>query len=108
MRTFFALFGAVMLASTLPAAAAGDPALGREKVVKCTQCHGRDGIGKLPIFPNIAGQKEDYLVAQLRAFRDGSRENQMMSFIAKDLSDEDIANLAAYYASIKVEVTPPE
>ena len=106
MKTFFTLLGAVVFAWS-PAAAA-DVELGRAKAVKCKQCHGLDGIGKLPNFPNIAGQKDAYLVAQLRAYRDGKREDQMMSFIAKDLSDEDIGNLAAYYASIKFEVTVPE
>ncbi len=108
MKSVVALFGIILLSSPLPAAAAGDPELGRKKAIKCQQCHGFDGIGKMPNFPNISGQKEEYLVAQLRAFRDGGRENQMMSFVAEALSDEDIADLAAYYASIKVEVTVPE
>lgn len=107
MKKGMTLVGAVFLALTLPAFA-GDPGLGRAKAIKCKQCHGLDGIGMLPNYPNLGGQKEDYLVAQLRAFRDGSRENQMMSFVAQSLNDEDIANLAAYYASIKVEITLPE
>lgn len=98
---------AVLFTATVPAFA-GDPVAGREKAVKCKQCHGFDGIGKMPNFPNLAGQKEAYLVAQLRSFRGGKRQNTMMTFAAKTLSDEDIANLAAYYASIKVEVILPE
>lgn len=106
MKAFFTLLGVVMFASNL--AAAGDAALGRAKATKCKQCHGLDGIGMMPNIPNIAGQKDAYLVAQLRAYRGGKREDQMMSFIAKDLSDEDIDNLAAYFSSIKIEVTVPQ
>ena len=101
------ILGSIILAFAQPAEA-GDLALGRAKAVTCKPCHGLDGIGKLPIYPNISGQKEIYLSGQLRAFRDGVRKDEMMSFVTKNLSDEDIDNLATYYASIKVEVTSPE
>ena len=107
MRCYMTLLAA-MIASAPMASQAGDVALGREKAIKCKQCHGLDGIGKMANFPNIAGQKEAYLAAQLKAYRAGSRKDEMMSFISKDLSDEDIANLAAYYAAIKVTLSLPD
>jgi cytochrome c553 len=50
--------------------------------------------------PNLKGQKEDYLVLSTKAYKDGSRNNDMMKMFVMNLSDEDIANLAAYYASL--------
>jgi len=87
---------------------AGDPAAGRVKSKKCAVCHGPDGIARLPEAANLAGESTLYLEKQLRAFRDGTRQNEMMSIIAKDLSDEDIADLAAWYASLKVTVEMPD
>lgn len=67
----------------------------------CAACHGKSGIGIIPLYPNLAGQKREYLAAQLRAFRDGSRKNPIMSPMAVHLSDADIDNLAAYLSSLK-------
>lgn len=89
-------------------ALAGDVTAGREKASKCKTCHGLDGIGRLPQAPNLAGESTIYLEKQLKAFRDGTRQDQMMSIIAADLSDEDIADLAAWYASLIVSVEIPE
>lgn len=75
---------------------------------KCQTCHGVDGIAKIPIAPHLAGENEIYIQTQLKAFRTGKREHEMMSVIAKDLSDADIANAAAWYASIKIEAEMPE
>ena len=58
--------------------------------------------------PHLAGESEIYLTKQLKAFRDGERNDPQMSIMAKPLSDEDIANLAAWYSSIKISVTLPE
>ncbi len=94
----------------LPAAgalAAGDAALGRDLSKTCVVCHGRDGIGTNPTVPHIAGQSQQYLVKQLEDFRAGRRENEQMSIIARDLDDDAIANLAAWYSSIRFEVTMP-
>ena len=63
-----------------------------------------DGLSKVPDAPNIAGQNEAYLVAQLQAFKSGRRKNEAMSVVAATLSDSDIAALAAYYAAIEVRV----
>jgi cytochrome c553 len=99
---------AVALAAAGTAQAAGDRAAGREKAKVCRTCHGMDGIGKLPHVPNIGGETDFYLVKQLKAFRKGDRRDEQMAIIARDLSDQDIADLAAYYASIEFTVKVPE
>jgi len=107
-RLAASLLATVLAASLAVPASAGDAAAGREKASKCKTCHGLDGIGRLPQVPNLAGESTIYLESQLRAFRDGTRHNEMMSIVAKDLSDEDIADLAAWYESLKVTVEMPE
>ena len=84
------------------------PAAGKTKAAAvCRVCHGLDGIAKLPDAPNLAGQQEIYLVRSLTAYKTGERQNPQMSVVAPTLSEEDIANLAAYYASIKITVQEP-
>ncbi|MFP5505168.1 MAG: c-type cytochrome [Gammaproteobacteria bacterium] len=82
------------------AAMAGDAAAGKAKSATCAGCHGAAGVSNNPLWPNLAGQKDAYLVKQMKAFRDGTRADPMMAPMAKPLSDEDIANLAAYYSSL--------
>ena len=82
---------------------AGDVAAGKEKSAVCAACHGGTGISPTPVWPNLAGQKEQYLIAQLKAFKDGTRQNAQMSPMTTGLSDEDMANLAAYYASLSCQ-----
>lgn len=79
---------------------AGDIQAGKSKTATCSACHGANGISMIPMYPNLAGQKEQYLILQLKAFRDGERKNMQMSPMAAGLSDTDIENLAAYYASL--------
>ena len=98
---------AVLFASSIVAQGAGDAALGKKVMAKCQVCHGKDGLAKLPDAPNIAGQKEAYLVKTLKAFKAGERKNEQMTIVLKGLSDEDIANIAAYYSSIKITVQVP-
>ncbi len=81
-------------------AVAGDAAAGKAKSATCAGCHGAAGLSANPLWPNLAGQKEAYLVKQLKALRDGTRTDPMMSPMAKPLTDDDIANLAAYYSSL--------
>ncbi len=88
--------------------AAADPVAGHKKASTCQVCHGMDGIGTNPEVPHIAGESEIYLMAQLRAFRSGARQHQQMSIIAQSLDDQDIRDLADYYASIEIEVTVPD
>jgi cytochrome c553 len=83
---------------------AGDPGAGKRKATACAVCHGKDGISKRADAPSIAGQSEVYLVSALKAYRDGERRNEMMSVMARTLSDEDIADLAAWFASFEIEV----
>jgi cytochrome c553 len=82
-------------------AIAGDVAAGKAKAASCAACHGKNGISPNPEWPNLAGQKEKYLKNQLVAFRDGKRNSPMMTPLAKALSDTDIDNLSAYFASLK-------
>ena len=96
----FLLFGAQALA-------AGDVAAGRKKALACQTCHGLDGLSKIPEAPNIAGNPEQYLVRQLNDFRKGVRKNDMMSIVVQQLSDQDVADLAAYYAAIEITAKPP-
>jgi cytochrome c553 len=94
---------AVALGST--PSPAGDIANGRKiAAAKCQMCHGLDGQAKLPAAPNLSGQVEQYLVAQLKAFRSGARKNDMMSLVVPTLSESDMADLAAYYAAIEVKI----
>ena len=82
------------------AQAAGDAAAGKAKAATCAACHGPNGVSTTPIWPNLAGQKDQYLIKQMKAFRDGGREDPSMSPMAKPLSDQDIEDLAAYYSSL--------
>jgi cytochrome c553 len=83
---------------------AGDVKAGRAKAMMCQACHGLDGLSKTPDAPNVAGQIEPYLVAQLQAFKTGARKNDAMSVVAPSLSDKDIEDLAAYYSVIEISV----
>jgi cytochrome c553 len=91
-----------------PAARADDAAAGKAKAAPCAVCHGANGIAVAPDAPNLAGQPAIYLVAQLKAYRGGARKHEVMSVMAKPLTDDDIANLAAWFSSIKVEATLPQ
>ncbi len=97
------LIGAVMTAGLISsnAMAAGDAAAGKAKAGVCAGCHGAAGISATGMWPNLAGQKAAYTIKQLKAFKDGTRKDPTMSPMATPLSDEDMVNLAAYYASLK-------
>ena len=83
------------------AVAKGDPEAGKAKSVPCQACHGVDGKAISPVYPNLGGQYASYLVKALRDYRDGRRTNVIMAPMAANLTDEDIENLAAYYAGLK-------
>ena len=83
---------------------AGDVKAGRAKALMCQACHGLDGLSKVPDAPNIAGQTEPYIVAQLQAYKSGVRKNDAMSVVAPSLSDKDIEDLAAYFSAIEISV----
>lgn len=82
-------------------AQAGDAAAGKAKADSCAGCHGMNGKSMMPANPNLAGQKEAYLVKAMKAYRDGSRKDPMMNSMAAGLSDADIDDIAAFYASVK-------
>ena len=98
----------IVAANATGGAAAGDRAAGRKKAIQCQACHGLDGISKIPAGPNLAGQDEQYLVKALRDYKKGDRKNDMMSLVAPNMTEQDMADLAAYYAGIEVTVTPPK
>ena len=84
-------------AQALPAGAPGKTRL-------CAPCHGVNGLSEQPDAPNLAGQPEFYLRDQLRAYRSGKRAHEVMAVIAKPLTDAEIAELAAYYSAIAIEL----
>lgn len=85
----------------------GDPLAGRKLSVQCRTCHGADGVAVMPVAPNIGGEPAGYLVRQLTAFHDGTRQNEMMSVVAAALTPQQIADVAAFYASFRATGTPP-
>ena len=88
------------LASLSPVTmASGDAAAGQAKATTCESCHGKDGNSVDPKYPNLAGQHESYLVKALSDYRSGTRTNAIMGSFAKPLSNQDILDLAAWYAS---------
>lgn len=94
----------LVIASTLMLAApafAGDAGVGKTKAAMCAACHGAAGISAIPMYPNLAGQKEAYLAKQLKDFKSGTRKDPVMGAMAMGLSDTDVANIAAYYSSLK-------
>jgi cytochrome c553 len=109
MSHVFALaaLGGILGALFAAPAHAADARAGRQKVVVCQACHGLDGLSKNPEAPNLAGQVENYLVKALKDYSTGERKHEAMNIVAKDLSDADIADVAAYYAGIQVDVLPP-
>ena len=107
MRWVILVLAALAVGST-SALAAGDAVAGKKKAIKCSVCHGMDGIAKNPLSSNLAGQSAIYLTRAFKAYQTGERKNEQMSVIAPSVSDEDIADLAAYYSSIKIKVEVPK
>lgn len=93
---------AVLLFAAAPAYADGDVANGQQKSQPCQACHGADGNKTLDnTYPRLAGQYEDYLAKTLRDYKTGERKNAIMAGFATTLTEQDIEDLAAYYASLK-------
>ena len=80
------------------AIAAGDPAAGAQKIQTCSVCHGPNGNSINPVWPKLAGQHPNYTVKQLQDFKGGSRANPQMSPMTAALSEQDMEDIAAYYA----------
>ncbi len=105
------MVGAVGLLTTvalsLPVSAA-DIKLGMKKARMCNVCHGKNGLATNPEAPNLAGESSIYIEKQLVAFRKGERKHRQMTLIAKQLKDDDIKNLSAWYEAMKVTVELPD
>jgi len=105
-----AIFGALLAGSTSVYAAdahhaeqadkmVGDAAAGKTKSVTCAACHGTDGNSTIAMYPKIAGQHASYTAIQLQRFKDGGRQDPSMSPMAMPLSEQDMLDLAAYFAT---------
>lgn len=102
MKRMIILAGVLLCAQ--PALAKGDATAGEQKAMMCVACHGVAGKVSVPMYPNLAGQNEAYLEHSLHAYKKGERSGgqaEIMKAYVSGLSDEDISNLAAYYASMK-------
>ena len=107
VRVFVSLLVLSLMVSSGSTAQAADAKAGRKKAQMCSACHGIDGISKMPMAPNIAGSPAMYLEKQMKAFRSEERKDETMNVVAKPLSDPDIADLAAWYSGLTVDVTLP-
>jgi cytochrome c553 len=101
------VLAATALASAGAVAQGASVEAGRTKAAACAVCHGPAGISTTPDAPHLAGMPAIYFTAQLRAYRSGARRHEVMAVMARQLSDDDIQNLAAWYSAIKIEATPP-
>lgn len=108
MRLFIIACLTALLVTSSAAAGAGDPVLGRKVAAKCAVCHGFDGQSKNPEAPHISGQMERYIIKALKRYISGERQDPQMSMVVKQLKEDDINNVAAYYSSIKVTVEKPQ
>ena len=89
--------GAIPFAQSM----AADIAAGEKKAAVCFACHGKDGHPAIKTYPTLAGNHAEYLVAALKGYRDGTRLDPIMVPMAKALNDDDMANIAAYFAQFK-------
>ncbi len=103
MRLTYAWIALASCLAAAPAWAAGNPEAGKAKAATCQGCHGGNGVSAIPTIPSLAGQTDQFLQWQLVFFRSGRRDNPIMSPLSQTLSDEDIRDLGAYFASL----TPP-
>jgi cytochrome c553 len=91
--------------SPLVVFASGDPAAGESKIAMCAGCHGGDGNSVVPSFPKLAGQGEKYLTKQLKDVKYGRRKIASMTGILDSFSEQDLSDMAAYYASKKMQIS---
>lgn len=94
----------LLLAAALPALADGDINAGAQKSAACTACHGAQGKSSVPLYPNLAGQNAAYLNHALQAYKKGERSGgqaEVMKAFVAGLSDADMADVSAYYGSLK-------
>lgn len=99
-KSLILLLSAIAAAAfTQATLAQGDPEAGQAKSALCATCHGPDGNSELAINPKIAGQNARYMIKQMQDFKSGARPGPIMAAMVINLSDEDIEDLAAYYAA---------
>ncbi len=98
----------IIIAGNTGTAFASTAVTGQELARQCSVCHGSNGIANDPLSPNLAGQSAAYLEKSLKDFRAGIRQDPRMSFVAKELEDDDIKALAAWYSSFVIDVVVPE
>ena len=104
----FALTLIPLIGALAASASAAELAAGKAKAeAMCQTCHGMDGKATIPTAANLSGQQKEYLKIQLEAYRSGKRRHEQMSIIAQMLSNDDIANLAEWYSSIKITIEMP-
>ena len=101
MKKHVVLLMVTLLTVTPASLLAGDAAAGKARAAVCAACHGPDGKSMNPLWPHLAGQQDAYLAKQIKDFRDGRRQDPTMAPMVAALSDSDIENLAAFYASQK-------
>jgi cytochrome c553 len=101
MKLGLAACALLLAASPLAFAASGDASVGKKKSTPCQACHGPDGVSPSPEFPTLAGQYADYVETALRHYKTGKRKNPIMAEQVKNLTDRDMMDLAAYYASLR-------
>lgn len=104
MRKPLLLLSAALLLSSGAMALEGNAAAGKAKSAPCAACHGADGNSPAPTFPKLAGQGERYLIKQINDIKSGVRPVPMMAGQTDNLSDQDIADIAAFYASKSITV----
>ena len=106
MKTMIPTIALAVWLAPAPVLADGNAELGRTKAAPCAACHGEDGMGIAPNYPVLAGQHAEYLAHSLRAYRSGERTNPIMAPFVANLTDDDIDDLAAWFASLPGLVTP--
>lgn len=102
LSTLFTLAGLALATTQIHAESLVDGSVeaGKARALTCNACHGADGNSSSPMWPNLAGQNAPYILAQLSAFKDGSRKDPLMTGQAMMLAEEDMANLAVYFESL--------
>jgi cytochrome c553 len=104
----FTFLGVASLSFAQTASAQGDAAAGEAKVALCATCHGAGGNSQIPENPKLAGQNAKYIIKQLEDYKSGARQNITMTAMVGTLSDQDMQDIAAYYASQQVELSGAE
>lgn len=98
MRTIVLII--LFLANSSMAFANEEISRGKTKSATCAACHGANGVSQNPLWPNLAGQKKEYILKQLRDLKEGRRQDPMMSPMASTLNDQDMVDLASYFSSL--------